>query len=989
MGEDRAWSSSSEDEQPASKNRSSLGRISEEVERCDSEAKEADTLAFEEDERSEQAGASCMDVPSTPLRGTSPSHTESHASSHSGSAQPLPLGQKIQPTPPATTVLTSMIKSALGSATGQAFTAGFASPGTNTCVQDPSPRLWQRKTWLSTPSTSPISRRARSRSSSDLVQSSSRKELRQDGGSEMGGSATSLSTADLGRLVLSRWSSSTSNWDLSDSHAGFQLRSDLSQDLALGRSPNRPGELVDISASREQEQSLHDEEHGREQEDDKSSCTPSEHGTKASSQLDVPPPHSETHLPRSHFSSVTPSVHGSMPDSEMSAGYPAARRSSSDDHRASSGLPLRSLGSEKSIESGERRSVDSSTFDQPRSTAENAALDNSHRKPLPVPFKKPDSSYRASSPTEDTAELLGRFPSVPVDGQQSNSTRSSLNAAAASAAAPLTPAISTPTSWLGRKIVKAASAVSGRRSSEPSDAVTSPGLAAAMQIGSDGHSVIRAESFGTPSDRESTRSAAAKPAMKGSRLLDIIRKDGGRRVKGKAPTQRGSSEAAPMQAGPNSSPTTTKPKVQSSRSLEELCPSRASVEEESVSVEVSRQVPPRAASAAAATCLATPTSYESLLEEPFRGKGRKRAASRASCTCTDANEDFKSARGSIHAEVDESDFGRQSVEKYEQLPSLDLTEARQRRSESETHSSLLAVTSPVEDEGQNQPRTSGLTHRSSTNSCHGLRVERKDGSALSEHSKESRSGSNSPVFTKSSLDSLRSATRSRVHAVKGSKVLLSIAQAESKQAVPPRVSKAPSPTASPFIRATSLRGLREKFGGGHKSATLGKKDEIATITQSSDPSPAACSSSTVVLRPHAASDDTDTMSPQTSRLHDLGRGLGLGLNQSTTSLLQDIVEASKSPPSAAFPRSSSGAVAGLDAGLTGLTGLTGGRTLRGGRGGGGGAALSDVSTTTSLDPQDWTPDKRHAFRKWLEAEGKGRGYFSPGGGSGGSGAREG
>lgn len=49
------------------------------------------------------------------------------------------------------------------------------------------------------------------------------------------------------RLVASRWSSSTSNFDVSSSHAGFHLRSDLSNDLAFGRSPDRTGHLVDVS----------------------------------------------------------------------------------------------------------------------------------------------------------------------------------------------------------------------------------------------------------------------------------------------------------------------------------------------------------------------------------------------------------------------------------------------------------------------------------------------------------------------------------------------------------------------------------------------------------------------------------------------------------------------------------------------------------------------------------------------------------------------
>lgn len=51
------------------------------------------------------------------------------------------------------------------------------------------------------------------------------------------------------RLVASRWSSSTSNFDLSNSNAGFQLRSDLSTDLAFGRSPDHTAELIDISES--------------------------------------------------------------------------------------------------------------------------------------------------------------------------------------------------------------------------------------------------------------------------------------------------------------------------------------------------------------------------------------------------------------------------------------------------------------------------------------------------------------------------------------------------------------------------------------------------------------------------------------------------------------------------------------------------------------------------------------------------------------------
>lgn len=923
--ENRAWSSSSEDEQPASKNRSSLGRISEEVERveADAEADEADST-------------SRTDVPSTPLRGASPSHAKSDPSSRPGAA-----GQKVQPTPPATTVLTSMIKSALSSAAGQPLSASLASPGANAGVQDQSPRLWQRKTWLSTPSTSPISRRARSRSSSDLLHPTRGKVNSQDEGAVLGNLAASTSTADLGRLMQSRWSSSTSNWDLSDSHAGFQLRSDLSRELALGRSPNRPGELVDISSSREQEQSL-DGEDGDEAQSTRASP---EHGTKASSQLAVEPSHFENHLSRSHFSSITPSITGSMAGSEASAGYPAARRYSSDDYQVSSVQPLGSLASRKSTESGDRRSMDGPTIDRPLSThtlsAANDELDDSRQSSLSTPCKRHDPSCRASSPT-DTVELLGRFPSVPIDGQNSSSIRVNATPAAASAADPATASITTPTSWLGRKMVKAASAVSARRSSEPGDTLTSPGLAAAMQIGSDGQSANQAGSFDTASDRDSMRGAAAKSAVKGSRLLDIIRKDGARRTKAKASMRRGSGEAATDQSEPSTSPTTT-------------------------AADVTHQAQPQSASmGAAAACLTTPASYESLLDGPFSGQSRRRATSRASCTCTDANEEFRSARGSIHVEDPDREIalGRQSVEHYQQLPSLDLTETQEQSSESGTRSSHLVESSPAGGDAQSEPRTSCLTHRSSTNSCYGLRAERKNGSAISEHSKDSRS--NSPAFTKSSLDSLRSATRSRVQAVKGSKVLLAVAKRDEKQSMPSRGSKAASPNISPFMRATSLRGLRERFGAGHKPATLSSNDQTESVAPSPDRSPAACSSATVVLTPHAACDDI--MSPQTSRLHDLGRGLGLGLNQSTTSLLQDIVEASKSPPSAAFPRSSS--VAGLNAVSTG-----GGRILRGG-------AASDVGSATSQDPQDWTPDKRHAFRKWLEAEGKGRGYFSPGGGSG-------
>ncbi|PWN24156.1 hypothetical protein BCV69DRAFT_21661 [Microstroma glucosiphilum] len=994
IGEDCTWSSSSEDEQPASKNRSSLGRISEEVERseADGEAKEvnsddhevgerlerAEGLAMDEDHRT-SSGESRINVPSTPLRGASPSQTESHPSSHSDCAPPLRSSQKVQPTPPATTVLTSMIKSALGSATGQSFSANLASPDSKACVQENSPRLWPRKTWLSTSSASPFSRRARSRSSSDLLQSAHRKASSREEAAEMSVSAASPSTADLGRMVQSRWSSSTSNWDLSDSNAGFQLRSDLSRDLALGRSPNRPGELVDISASTEPGIGLQVED----EEEGGGIRTSSEHRTKPSSQVDSMPPHSQTYLPRSHFSSVTPSVHESIIDSEISAACPAARRSSSDDCQASSVLPLRNLGNKKSTESGDRRSVDSATVDQPRLkdmlSATHAGIETSRHSSLFTPDRRLESSNRASSPAEDTVELLGQFPSVPIDGQQSSSAHCSLNPPAASAAATAAAPITTPTSWLGRKIVKAASAVSGRRSSEPSDTLASPGLAAAMQIGSDGHgqSPVRADSLGTAgaSDRDSAKGAVVvKPVVKGSRLLDIIRKDGGRRTtKGRGARQRGSSEAGQMQAEPTASPTTARTKLQATPLPEELLPSaaNAAIEESSAPRQV-QQAQPRSRSASAAAgpapCLAAPASYESLPDEPlsgggiFSGKGRRRAASRASCTCTDANEEFRSARGSIHADAEEDydrerSTGRLSGEEYEKLPSLDAT--------------------------QSQPRTSSLTHRSSTNSCYGFKGGRKDGSAASEHSKDSRS--NSPAFTKSSLDSLRSATRSRVQAVKGSKALRSVARTDEKQSVPSHGPEAVSPKASPSMRATSLRGLRERFGGVHKPAIQSTKDQVGVLAQSPDPSTAVYSSSTLVLTPNAAGNET--MSPQTSRLHDLGRGLGLGLNQSTTSLLQDIVEASKSPPSAAFPRSSSSsaaAAAGAGPDMSAGLGLTGARILRGG----GGGAPSDISIATSQDPQDWTPDKRHAFRKWLEAEGKGRGYFSPGGTSGGSGTRE-